>query len=144
MEAYAGRRSMEARARKLVEEGRRTSLLKIMRERGRDTLSSGVWHKAASEDDELALEIIERAVQALGAGVASAVNLLDVELVVLGGGLGVRFGQPMADRVLRAMHPHLFFDERPPEVRVAALGDLGGAIGAALLSERTHPLAAQA
>jgi glucokinase len=33
------------------------------------------------------------------------------------------------------MAPHLFVDERPPAVSVAALGDLGGAIGAALLSE---------
>ena len=32
------------------------------------------------------------------------------------------------------MHKHLFNDDRPPDVHVAALGDLGGAIGAALLS----------
>jgi hypothetical protein len=31
------------------------------------------------------------------------------------------------------MLPHLFVPERAPEVKVAALGDLGGAIGAALL-----------
>jgi glucokinase len=31
------------------------------------------------------------------------------------------------------MLPHLFADDRPPEVHVAALGDLGGAIGASLL-----------
>jgi glucokinase len=140
LEAYAGRRQMETRARRLTDEGRKTSLFKIMRERGRENLSSGVWYRAAAENDELALEIIERAVQALGAGVASAVNLLDVEVVVIGGGLGVRFGAPMAGRILQAMHPHLFFDRRPPTVRVAALGDLGGAIGAALLSERVHPL----
>ena len=30
------------------------------------------------------------------------------------------------------MHPHLFHDSEPPDVHVAALGDLGGAIGAAL------------
>jgi glucokinase len=29
--------------------------------------------------------------------------------------------------------PHLFNDTRPPAVHVAALGDLGGAIGATLL-----------
>jgi len=139
MEAYAGRRAMEERALKLTDRGRKTSLFKIMRERGRDTLSSGVWAKAADHHDELAEEIIERAVQALGAGVASAVNLLDIELVVIGGGLGVRFGEPMVERILKAMGPHLFFNERPPAVRVAALGDLGGAIGAALLSERLHP-----
>jgi glucokinase len=33
------------------------------------------------------------------------------------------------------MQPHLFIDSRPPHVHVAALGDLGGAIGAALLVE---------
>jgi glucokinase len=33
----------------------------------------------------------------------------------------------------RAMRRHLFVPERPPAVRAAALGDLGGAIGASLL-----------
>ena len=32
------------------------------------------------------------------------------------------------------MKPHLFADQRPPDVYVAALGDLGGAIGAVLLA----------
>ena len=58
-----------------------------------------------------------------GAGVASAVNLLDVEAVVIGGGLGVRFGQPFAGRIAQAMHPHLFKDNTPPDVHVAALGE---------------------
>ena len=31
------------------------------------------------------------------------------------------------------MSQHLFIDERPPAVRVASLGDFGGAIGASLL-----------
>jgi glucokinase len=31
------------------------------------------------------------------------------------------------------MQPHLFSDDRPPAVHLAALGDLGGAIGAAML-----------
>jgi hypothetical protein len=34
------------------------------------------------------------------------------------------------------MGKHLFVDERPPAVRVAALGDLGGAVGASLLMTR--------
>jgi glucokinase len=32
------------------------------------------------------------------------------------------------------MLPHLFHDHRPPPVIVAELGDLGGAIGASLLT----------
>ncbi len=80
--------------------------------------------------------MLDRAVRALGAGIASAANVLDVEGVIIGGGLGVRLGHPYAKRIAEEMLPHLFADFRPPQVHVAALGDLGGAIGAALLLER--------
>ena len=133
MEAYAGRAAMEARARREADKGTKTDLFKLMKHHDKTRLTSSVWAHALEDDDDLAKELIERAVEALGAGVASAVNLLDVEAVIIGGGLGVRFGQPMAERIATAMHPHLFNDDRPPAVRVAALGDLGGAIGAALL-----------
>jgi glucokinase len=133
MEAYAGRAAMEEHARKLHEKGRHTDLFKLMKERERTRLTSGIWARALEHEDELAIEIIDRAVWALGAGVASAVNLLDVEAVIIGGGLGVRLGHPYAKRIAKAMQPHLFADERPPHVHVAALGDLGGAIGASLL-----------
>ena len=46
MEAYAGRAAMEARARRLREQGERTVLFEIMEERGRDRLTSGVWARA--------------------------------------------------------------------------------------------------
>jgi glucokinase len=135
MEAYSGRAAMELKARREVDKGAHTDLFKLMKQRGRTRLTSAVWAKAIEDRDGLAVSLIERAVKALGAGIASAVNLLDVEAVVIGGGLGVRFGQPMAERISTEMHPHLFNDTRPPAVRVAGLGDLGGAIGAALLAQ---------
>lgn len=133
MEAYAGRKAMEAEARRRHEAGERTHLFKIMQERGRDRLTSGIWSRALEHGDALAEELFDRAYEALGAGVASAINVLDVEAVVLGGGLGVRFGDAAAERLGKAMAPHLFNDDRPPTVAVAALGDFGGAIGAAML-----------
>jgi glucokinase len=133
LEAYAGRGAMEARARREVDKGAKTELFKLMKQRGRTRLTSSVWGNALQQQDPLAVELIDRAVRALGTGIASAVNLLDVEAVVIGGGLGVRFGQPMAERISTEMHPHLFNDSRPPAVRVAGLGDIGGAMGAALL-----------
>ena len=94
MEAYAGRGAMEARARRRVEKGEKTHLFKIMEERGRDRLSSGIWERALERDDKMAQELLDEAVEALGDGVASAVNLLDPEAVVIGGGLGIRLGEP--------------------------------------------------
>ena len=133
LEAYAGRGSMEARARRLVDRGEKTQLFKIMRKHDRPRLTSGVIAKALEVDDKMAHALVDRAVDALGAGIASAVNLLDVEAVIIGGGLGVRFGQPYADKIAAEMQPHLFVDDRPPAIHVASLGDLGGAIGASLL-----------
>jgi glucokinase len=133
MEAYAGRRAMELRAREAVDEGHHTDLFKIMEEKGRDRLTSGIWARAIDRGDELAESLIADAVDALGTAVASACNVLDPDAIVIGGGLGVRFGDPYARRIQDAMMPHLFHDDDPPVMRVAELGDLGGALGAALL-----------
>jgi glucokinase len=137
VEAYAGRAAMELRARKLVKRGEHTELFEIMKSKGRTRLTAAVWAKALKRSDPVAVALIKRAVEALGAGIASAVNLLDVEAVVIGGGLGTRFGEPYVKRIEAAMMPHLFVDERPPAVHVAALGDLSGAIGGALLVEKS-------
>jgi glucokinase len=136
LEAYAGRAAMEAKARSEHKDGRKTDLFKLMNKHGHDRLTSGIWERALKAGDSLATELIERAVSALGAGIASAINLLDVEAVIIGGGIGTRLGQPYAKRIAKAMQPHLFDDDDPPQVLVASLGDFGGAIGAALRTTR--------
>jgi glucokinase len=136
MEAYAGRSAMEAEARRQHEEGQRTDLFKLMEKHEKPRLTSGIWERAIDHGDELAISLVDRAIEALGTGVASSVNLIDPEAVIIGGGLGIRFGERYMDPLMEEMRKHLFVDERPPAVRVASLGDLGGAIGASLLFAR--------
>ena len=133
MEAYAGRAAMEARARREQHEGVETEIFEIMEKRGKDRLTSSVWEHALREGDALTESLLRRAVRYLGTGIASAINLLDVEAVVLGGGLGQRFGDRFMDDLHKEMRKHLFVDDNPPAMLVAELGDLGGAIGASLL-----------
>lgn len=133
MEAYAGRAAMEAEARHKHEKGHETDLFELMEKHGKPRLTSGIWERALDRGDKLATKLIERAIEALGTGVASACNVLDVEAVVIGGGLGERFGERFMDDLKQEMHKHLFVDDDPPQMRVAELGDLGGAIGASLL-----------
>ncbi len=133
MEAYAGRGAMEAQARREHDRGTKTELFKIMRKRGRDRLTSSIWARALEHEDELTIKLLDRAVKAIGAAAASAVNLIDVEAVIIGGGLGARLGEPYVERIRKQMLKHLFVDERPPAIELAALGDFGGAIGASLL-----------
>jgi glucokinase len=139
MEAYAGRGAMEVRAREKVDDGEKTVLFEIMAERGKPRLSSGIWARALERDDKLAHHLVDRAVDAIGVAVASSLNLLDVEAVVIGGGLGIRLGEPYVEKIRDAIMPHLFADHRPPEVLLASLGDLGGAIGATLLAAGKAP-----
>lgn len=138
VEAYAGRGAMETQARALAAAGRKTNLFAIMDKKGRTRLTSGIWAVALSRGDKVATKLIDQAIWALGLGIANAVNLMDVEAVVIGGGLGCRLGQPFVDAVKAAMLPTLLRSASPPPVLLAALGDLGGAIGAALLVDELN------
>lgn len=134
VEAYAGRVSMERRARNLVKRGHKTSLFRIMKKRGRERLSSGVYARALAKGDRMTKTLIDDAAWALGIGLASAQNLLDLEAIIVGGGLGDRLGQPFVDQVVEQMTPHLFVPDNPPAVLRTELGDLSGAVGAAVLA----------
>jgi glucokinase len=133
LEAYAGRAAMERTARKAEDAGTKTKLFKIMEKRQRTRLTSGVWAVALEEEDKLARNLIDEAVEALGAGVGSIQNMVDVDAVVVGGGLGTRLGAPYVERIADAAQPHLFVDDRPPAFVLTELGDNGGGLGAALL-----------
>ena len=133
MEAYAGRNALERLARAAAAAGRPTELLAIQERQGRPRMTSGVFKAALDAGDPLAHELIGRAVQALAAAIASAVNLVDVEAVLIGGGLGDKLGEPFVRRIETAMIPHLFVRPSPLRVMPGALGDYAGAMGAALL-----------
>ena len=131
LEAYAGRTGMERTARKRHDEGTKTKLVKLA---GHGRMKSSVFAKALEEGDHLAQELVDEAAQALGAALASAVALVDLDRVVLGGGLGDRLGAPFIEAVERETRERLFVPDAPFAVVPAALGDLAGARGAALLA----------
>jgi glucokinase len=129
VEAYAGRAGLEAEARRRHAAGESSVLVELA---GEERMRSKFWSKALEADDAVASELLERAVQALGVGIASAVTLLDVDLVVLGGGLGSRLGAPWAAKIEAVVLARAFSH---PAVRVvaSALGDDAGIVGAAEL-----------
>lgn len=134
LEAYAGRGRMEARAARLAKEGRKTILFDLMRKKGRDRLTSGVIADALERGDEVAHELIDDAVWALGVALASAQNLLALEAIIVGGGLGDRLGAPFVERVAAEMAQQLFVPDRAPQMLTTEFGDLSGAVGAAVVA----------
>jgi glucokinase len=135
LEAYAGRGQIEVEARARVRHGQKTILFELMEKKGRTRLSSGIIATALERGDKLAEELIDDAVWALGVTCASVQNLLALEAIIIGGGLGDRLGEPFVDRVARQMRPQLFVPEAPPVMVTPAFGDLSGAVGGAVLAE---------
>ncbi len=133
LEAYAGRAGMERRARELEAEGSDTVLVDIAKSK---RMTSSVWAKALAAGDQLAMDLIDEAVGALGRAIAAAVLTIDLDLVVVGGGLADRLGPGFVGRVEQAARSELFAGSSPVRVVSAALGDQAGAVGAALLAAR--------
>lgn len=134
VEAYAGRRAMEREAEVAIAAGADTDLPAIMRDAGKDRLTSKVWRAAYQAGDPLAVRILDQAVEALGVAVGSAVNLLDLDRIVIGGGLAEKFGQDLADRIAAAAAPWTLAPSDDRRVVVAELGDHSGIVGAAHLA----------
>lgn len=92
---------------------------------GRDVLS------LAEDDDADAEWIVRTGGEALGAAIAQLVNMLDPEIVVLGGGLGATEGAYRAS-VERSMRRLIWSDlHRDVQLLTAELGVEAGVVGAA-------------
>jgi glucokinase len=98
------------------------------------TLTAERVVRAAMENDDLALSVLEETARILGTAVASIVNLLNVEVVVLGGGVmaaGDLILEPIREAVQKATVQPAFQCCR---IVPAELGQDAGIIGAALLA----------
>jgi glucokinase len=132
LEAIAGRASMEAEARRRHAAGTPTLMVKLA---GDKRMKSSVFAKALDAGDAVVIELLDEAVSALGAVIASAATLVDLDRVVVGGGLAEKLGSSFVGRIEQAVRSRLFVRTSPLRVVPAALGDLAGALGAARLPD---------
>jgi len=135
IEAYAGRASMEHAIDVAVSKGRTTVLTAIAAEKGKVRLTSGVWARALEQGDPLARAVFGEGIAALAAGIGAAVNLLDLDRVVVGGGVAEKMGQPLVDRIAEEVQPYLLLPDVPRSFVVAELGDDAVVVGAAALAD---------
>ncbi|MDQ3570366.1 MAG: ROK family protein [Actinomycetota bacterium] len=129
LEAYAGRWAMEKRARRLAADGQDSLLLELSK---KNRLTSSTFAKARAAGDPVTIELLDEGVEALGTAIASCVALLDLDTVVVGGGLADRLGPDFVADIEQAARGQLFLQAAPLRVVPASLGDQGGAVGAAL------------
>jgi glucokinase len=132
LEMYASAPGMVKDAIKFLRRDRKSIIHKLI-ERDLDRLTTELIFEAERKGDALASDIINQSCAYLGAGIASAVNLLNPQVVVIGGGVsegGNNFIKRIEEEVKRRAFPtatkHL-------KIVKAKLGNNAGFIGAAML-----------
>ena len=127
LEQYASATGMVRMAEKFLLENDRGSVLRQMKK----ITAKGLWD-AAKEGDILANEITDFVCDRLGSAIANAIYLVDVERIVLGGGVCAA-GQILLDKVEKAYRGKVFAHSRNKTFMLAELGNDAGVYGAAAL-----------
>ncbi len=135
MEAWASRTGIVKRIEKAHKKGKRTIVAKLC---GGDfsKVGSGMLAQAVEAGDKVTLKSLKKAWKMLGVGIASIVNLISPEMIILGGGVIEALGEGPVKEVEKVVRrramPHTMDNVR---VVRAALGDDAGVLGAAVLAQ---------
>lgn len=134
LEAYIGSRYMTAYARQKVHRYQESLLHRMMADG--NELTPKLINQAAEEGDVFAQNFLSELGRILGAGLAGVMNMCDLRLCIVGGGVSQAetflLGQArrtLRARVLQSLADHV-------QLRVAALSVDAGIVGAGLLAMR--------
>jgi len=129
LEALASGSAIARRAREIVTSGVPTRIANLANG-NIDLITAKLVADAASEGDVEAEKILSEAMDYLGTGMASLVNLFNPELVVIGGGLA-HIGERLFGPVRHIIKQRAFLAQaQAARVVPAELGDHAGVLGA--------------
>ena len=129
LEAYASVNSILKRSQRLVRFNKNSFLNQLIRENG-NQLSLDILFQALRKKDKIAQKIIEQTCDILSSGIANLVNILNPEIVVIGGGL-VEVDSNIIRRIERIVKLKAFpTATKYLKIKRASLGNQAGFIGA--------------
>lgn len=133
LEAYASRSAIERRIEGALKKGRNSVILEYL-ETGK-SITSNMIKKSVEREDELVLQFLDEASEYLSGGIASIINFINPELVILGGGLIDAVDYFYEKTIKKAKTKSLPVPAQKIQFKKASLGDFSGVIGAAFLEE---------
>jgi glucokinase len=135
-EALASRTAIFRRLTEAVSDGKKTVLTESLGPDLKD-LRSGDLRKAIKKGDKLVEGIVEEAAEYTGVAVANLINLLNPQVVVLGGGVIDALGDEMMAIVLETARDYsLEAASKGVEILASKKGDDAGITGGAVLARR--------
>jgi glucokinase len=138
IEALASRTAMERDVRAAIRAGKKSCVLKLMEERGKERMTSSIIQRALKKNDPVMHNVIKRAQYFLGIAVANVVNILDPECVVLGGGVTERLGEEFVAPIRKTAYENFLRRHDADRVKIlpGTLGDNAGGLGAVVLARK--------
>jgi glucokinase len=135
-EALASRTSIERDVRAAIARGKKSRVLKLMKKKSADRLTSSVVARALADGDPVMTKVFRRAQEYVGMLVANVVNATDPEVVVIGGGLAERLGEDMVARIREVAYERFLVQRDRERVRILAteLKDRAAPLGAAFVA----------
>ena len=138
LEAYASRSAIETRIEGALKKGRKSCISEYLEE-GK-AITSSMISKSIEREDELVTQCVSEASEYLSGGLASVINLINPELIILGGGLIEAVDYFYKQTIKKAKSKSLPVPAEKIRFSKTILGDYSGVIGAALLDEREEIL----
>jgi glucokinase len=133
-EALASRLAIFHRIQSAVKDGQKTILADILRDDLTD-LRSGDLRKAVRRKDKFVERIIEQAAEHIGIAVANLINLINPDVIVLGGGVINALEDEMMPIIIKKAKEHaLSGTSKGIEIIASQLGDNAGIVGGAVLA----------
>lgn len=136
LEAYASRSAIERRIEGALKKGRKSCILDYL-ETGK-SITSSMIQKSIEREDELVLQCVTEASEYLSGGIASIINFINPELIILGGGLIEAVDYFYQKTIKKAKAKSLPVPAEKIQFKKAMLGDYSGVIGAAFLEDRVY------
>ncbi len=134
LERYVGARAMAEEARRAIETGVSTSITDLVRG-DLSQISPYVLQQAARKGDKLSQQLWDQAGQHLGIGLASLVNVLNPEWIILAGGLS-RAGDLLLSPLKQTLHKRSFpTPGSAVKLVVSKLDQHLGVVGAGLIAQ---------
>ena len=135
-EAFASRTAIFLKLKQAIADGQKTILTEMLGEK-LEGLRSGDLRKAIQKGDKLVAKTVEEAAKYTGLAVASLMNLLNPEVIVLGGGLIEALSDVMMPAIIKtATSQALPGTSTDVQIKDTILGDKAGIFGAAVLARR--------
>ena len=135
-EALASRSAIFRKIQSAVKDGQKTILTEMLGDQ-LDDLRSGDLRKAMKRGDRFVGKIVEEAAEYIGIAVANVINLLNPEMIVLGGGvLDQLEDEMMAIIVETAQDYAMQGTANGIQIEASSLGDDAGITGGAVLARQ--------